>query len=553
MSNKSFTNKILDPEERGDAMQDLSDYGRQNRRPLIVGAIFGLLLGLFIGWVVWPTQWTNTWPPDLAEPAKADYIAAVADAFVASRSDEAADLAYQRLSSFGDEMEAELANAALFFEQAETSDSAVRVSNIQELAVSVRPVPTPEVIVEAPEGEAWTGEEVEEVDELEDQVVPVEPTDSSNWLQLALWLLAAFVLIAGGIWVLRSVMRSLPTESASSDDDNDDADEIDEFDDEDLDSHGIDHSEDGDTSPADDDHDDDADFAAAATVVTTGAVIGQVISDEEDPDDVVSSYAPPPVPHTTPSATADSDIDTDNPSISVRAGTAGAAPDSTYLEDQDSYGFGPETDLPAGGGGTTVVIDTGPENTEAEADDDEADPPAEDTIQEDVESAADAVFLTPGREVNRYKAIYYPMLDEYEEAFRIEDAVNGGYIGDCGMGVNMKYGFVQNNPEQVTSLDVWLIDLVKEDNMSFHAQTLVSKYGVAHLPDAETDDDAANEPADNREAVTLTSPKTGDRFQIVGENLLVDCEVISVSYMESGAAAGVFKGLEVNMVVSRML
>ena len=180
----------------------------------------------------------------------------------------------------------------------------------------------------------------------------------------------------------------------------------------------------------------------------------------------------------------------ENPSIAVRSGTAGATPDNTYYEDHEGYGFGPEIDLPDGGGSTTVIVDTTPESTAAE-EQDTSGTGSDEMLSPQAEAATEADspsgFLASGREVARYTATYYPMLDEYEEAFRIVDVDRGDeggrYIGDCGMGVNMKYGFVQHNPEQVAALDVWLIDLVQEGAMSFHSQTFVSKYGAADAPD----------------------------------------------------------------------
>ena len=149
------------------------------------------------------------------------------------------------------------------------------------------------------------------------------------------------------------------------------------------------------------------------------------------------------------------------------------------------------------------------------------------------------------------------MLDEYEEAFRIVDVDDGVYIGDCGMGVNMKHGFVQHNPEQIAALDVWLIDLVQGEAMSFHSHTLVSKYGAKNMPANKTGDgksvDKSDEAAKAQPIAAVEPTKAGDRFQIVGEDLLVDGEVVSVSYMAGGSAEGVFQGLEVNLIVSRKL
>ncbi len=528
MSNQSFTNRIMDPEERSNAIHELSAYESRNRRPLIVGALVGLLLGLFIAWVVWPIQWSNAWPPDLADQAKADYIAAVADAFAASRSDDAADLAYRRLSSFGDDMQAELSAAILYFETHPSNDGAVRINNIQDLAAAVQPMPTP---VPTTEG-ADTAYPAEVDEQPADSVAPVDPQDPSNWLQRTLWLLAALALIVGGILVLRAVTRPQPAEPYQVNEDDDD-DEIDEFDQDDLYAHLDEPSGQDETSSFADRSAATASATAAATVTASGIDMDVDEAGEGEVD--VEILATDPV--------------ADNPSISVRSGTAGAALDSAFLADQEAYGFGPETDLPTDGGSTTVFVDAEPEpevNSSAG--------PEEEIVEATATAAADSAFQkTPGRELGRYSAVYYPMSDEYAEAFRIEDDADAGYVGECGMGVNMKYGLVQRNPEQVAALDVWLVDYVEKTATSYHSQTLISKYGVAKKSDENQDSDVVSDVDGEQLSTTLTAPAAGDRFQIVGEHLFVDCEVVKASYMESGVAAGVFQGLELKLVVSRWL
>ncbi|MCB0088009.1 MAG: hypothetical protein KDE54_08855, partial [Caldilineaceae bacterium] len=69
----------------------------QNGAPIfsaghLVSALIGLAIGLFLGWQVWPVQWEGARPADLDADAKAQYMAAVADAYVASGEDANARL-----------------------------------------------------------------------------------------------------------------------------------------------------------------------------------------------------------------------------------------------------------------------------------------------------------------------------------------------------------------------------------------------------------------------------------------------------------------------------
>ena len=400
MSNQSFTNRIRDPEQRAETAQELEDYGRRNKQPLIVGVVVGLLLGLFIGWVAWPIQWDNAWPPDLADKAKADYIAAVADAFVAARSDDAAAIAYQRLSSFGDKMQAELDAAEAYFEKFPTSDSAMRITNIQELAASMQPAATPEPPADAAEIDvAAEAANPTEIEDSQDQVTPSEQGESSNWLQLALWLLAAFVLIVGGIWVLRTVISPQSTQSTTTD--SDDEDEIDEFTEEDFDNPHYDQPEFEEAHQA---RADDAGVIAGASVVT-GAAITHDADDDFDSEIVATGEM-------TGGSTSDQSLQAsavdpvddgeEHPSIAVRAGTAGAASDSAFYDDEEGYGFGPETDLPEGGGSSTVFVDTEPASTIVETQtiasttSGKSIAPVSDTATGDAPRSA---FLASGREV----------------------------------------------------------------------------------------------------------------------------------------------------------
>lgn len=73
-----------------DSLDVLSFDARRLLLSLLLGVIGGLILGLFLGWVVWPVQWSNTRPAHLEPDAKAQFIAAVADAYIATGSDPVA-------------------------------------------------------------------------------------------------------------------------------------------------------------------------------------------------------------------------------------------------------------------------------------------------------------------------------------------------------------------------------------------------------------------------------------------------------------------------------
>jgi len=104
----------------------------------VLSLILGLFLGLLIGWVLWPVEWTDSWPTDLSDPAKADYLAAVADAYVASGgSDDGKALAQHRLRTMQENLADEINTAKRYF--INSGPSNIRVSNLEQLSTALDP------------------------------------------------------------------------------------------------------------------------------------------------------------------------------------------------------------------------------------------------------------------------------------------------------------------------------------------------------------------------------------------------------------------------------
>ncbi|MCB0126405.1 MAG: hypothetical protein KDE58_29310, partial [Caldilineaceae bacterium] len=106
-----------------------------------VGAVIGLALGLWIGWGLWPVEWQGGTLRDLDQADKAEYIAAVADAFVIYDTPEAAANARQRLSALEGDLNSEFVNAIRYFQTSNQPERTIRISNIGRLANSLGFVP----------------------------------------------------------------------------------------------------------------------------------------------------------------------------------------------------------------------------------------------------------------------------------------------------------------------------------------------------------------------------------------------------------------------------
>ncbi|HXF61299.1 MAG TPA: hypothetical protein VNK95_06765, partial [Caldilineaceae bacterium] len=116
---------------------------------LAAGLLLGLLLGLLIGWVLWPVQWTNAWPQDLSPEARAQYLAAVAEAYVYRGDEQAAEAARNRLYDLNENLAAEIAAAQAFFAENPQPNSSVHINNLGQLAQALN-VQSPDIITDAP-------------------------------------------------------------------------------------------------------------------------------------------------------------------------------------------------------------------------------------------------------------------------------------------------------------------------------------------------------------------------------------------------------------------
>lgn len=153
-------------------------------RVLAIGwLLLGLLIGLLIGWVVWPVDWADAQPDDLRPEARAHFISATADAYVASGGQDP-NTALARMQSFTDP-QAAVEEAIVFFQQSGDPKRAIREVNLRSLASALdssNPLVSPRTVpasTDAPEI-SWT-----------------------NWL---LGILTGLLLIVGGGWIIRRLL-----------------------------------------------------------------------------------------------------------------------------------------------------------------------------------------------------------------------------------------------------------------------------------------------------------------------------------------------------------
>jgi hypothetical protein len=149
----------------------------------------------------------------------------------------------------------------------------------------------------------------------------------------------------------------------------------------------------------------------------------------------------------------------------------------------------------------------------------------------------------PGHKlIDQHRLQYRLGITDYDESKPIVDPASGKYIGEFGMGTSNKNGVVQPNGDQVAALEVWLFDKSDEKQMGNQTRILLSEFAVDH----NLEQALMRERTDNPRPFT---PQKGVHFQLESQNLLLDCTVVDVAYIETGSGKGMFQSLNIDMSV----
>jgi hypothetical protein len=476
-------------------------------RTLFAGLVIGLCLGLLVGWVIWPVEWTNAWPGDLSPEAKAQYLATVAEAYVYYSDDVAAEAARARLFDLNENLAPEIAAAQQWFMENPQRNARIHITNLGLLAQRLG-VQSPDIIVEAPPEQTETDQTAQ--DQEDDAVAqPESSSPFDGWLNWLLVAIAAILLVGGGLYILSRLARSRQLAATE-------ADEGDEFDEEEV------EADDGRFSSP-------AQSAALATgmgaSMRTAAPSRQPSGDDyefddeaEDPSVVYSRGAPV--------GGLDQDLDREE--------------DDEFDDDLNgahlSGDINPQSYMP---GQPEAAVRAAPANREP-------------TMPARVETAA-APAVAPrqsarttsaasGKVIASYVAHYQAGLTDYDQSFNIVEADSRRYIGECGMGINMKNGVLQNDPDNVIALDVWLFDKKVDKSLSNQTRVLLSEYVIDNDLEQAFTRERPNDP-------TPVVAQPGVYFQLRGQNLVLDCQIIEAAYLRTSSASGIFQSVKVEMTV----
>lgn len=509
---------------------------------LAVGVLLGFVLGLIIAWGIFPVQWTNAWPGDLTQEARAQYLAAVAESYVYYGDAEAAELARNRLFDLNENLGEEIAAAQAYFLDNPQRNSRVYVSNLGQLAQALN-VESPDIIVDVP---ATEGAEVAAIPQPADAGVGDTVRAWVNW---TLTLLAALLLVGGGIYIIGRLNQRRRSGSVDYVED----DEPGGFDEE-APNYGA-AGRNPFMRPA----------GGAQRRGTPGTAVdaspGAPRSPEEygfaaeDEDETVFSQG---------RAMTEDGPSREGEPLDDEAYTADRQRQSGAASNKASYDAPFEDDREdAEFGRSSAAATDFADYDDDEYEDDEyeevyVDPPRRETVidQADFDEEALEEPLMPASTASRvaqpepanlstldsFTVQFQAGMLDYDQSYSILDPNGGRYIGDCGMGINMKNGVLQDSPESVIALDVWLVDKMQDKSYSSQTRVLICEYVEDHNLDSAFTRERPNDPSP-------FVPHPGTKFQLRGPSLLLDCEVLEADYVTDGENVGIFQNLKINLTV----
>ena len=495
---------------------------------LLVGLIVGLALGLFIGWQALPVQWTDAWPGDLSREARAQYLAAVAEAYVYYGTDEAAEIARNRLFDLNTNLEAEIADAVDFFAATRPRNFNATIANLGLLAQRLGvPVPVADAAPASPVGDTVRA-----------------------WVNWTLTVVAALVLAGGGLYLVNLMQRRRSGNQDRLDDDPG----------------GFEDEEPARTprpAPARNPFMRPG-AATAVRAASTGLPPGAPMREQTERDDdygfVDDAPGDPTYRPGRPIATVSDYSVRDVEYHDVEYHDVEYHDDAPYQEPHyTSQGEG--NDVP---GRFMSSFRNDDEDTDpfASVDPSDLDDPFQDPQEDRTDyreeqpfpAAAPATGFTPrgtaaksSRVLQTFTATYRAGYSEgsrtYIQINNIVDPESGRTVGECGMAVHSVNGILDNDPDAVIAMEVWLMDKMSESDLLSQDRVLLSEYAYDRGLESKITRDRTTDP---RPII----PQAGRTpFDIKGPSLTLHCDVVEAVYAKSGARKGIFESLVIEMTV----
>lgn len=461
---------------------------------LSAGIVVGLALGLLIGWVWWPVEWKGAGLDEMRVDAKAAYMAAVADTYVAYGSEEAALLAAQRLAPLGD-LSTSFDEAVTFFQSQPNSE--LQIDHLARLAAALGVPISGQLAVQAPEAPT-TPEET--------AATPAasagQESGGLGWLGRLLAILVALALIGGGIYGLWIVSQRRSTGYVIDD----------------VASQPFEHEE----------------------FTTTPASVIQTTDPRAAPDQLSRSG---------PAGS--------RPSYTGAISEAGPPPfEDEEAEDDGAPGptsYYKPTPYVSHVAESSPIMDTEEEEFDADAVEVDYDMPEVHQNNVQLRGAQPAAGLgldssaRNARSASLNRFARYPTMDRDSATYRVGEGEfsythnvvdeDGNYLGEFGIGVSERHGVLNNDRDKVVALEVYLFDKSDESQITTVGRTLLSEYAHDHL---------YKHFEQNRQHPPITAQR-GTEFALEGRRFVLLCAVGNVEYGENG----IFRTATVDMELKR--
>jgi hypothetical protein len=492
---------------------------------------------------------------ELFPDAKAQYLAAVADAFAMYHNQEAAELAQRRLAALGANLPRDMEGAIAYFSSTTDPNKEIRIGNLSLLA-SALSISTPNLVG---------------VTQLAQNSTPVanpppsasDTASGTGWLSWLIKALAGLALLLAGLYGLLRVVQNRQAQA-----------------DEPLDAH-IDREIGamGGSASVNRDRPARSYVAPDAEGYRAQSNISSVIplprrdtpaayqsADEED-----YGFANEPDETLTPSQAAGNFVAANRGTHFTQLRIEPAGPEADegeeeYLEEDEEDAELPALHRPTAGEATPVArfaerpVDNLYTRSNAEATSFgtavQRVAPPEPLLDEALatparlETGTRPLAYTRNASNSKYKLLelytaqYQIGIRDYDESHPIMDAQSGKYIGECGMGASAKNSLLQNNPEQVVALEIWLFDKTDDKNLGSQTRVLLSEYAIDH----HLDQAFVKERQDDPRPFTA---QPNVRFQLESPNLLLDCTIVEAIYAPSGPTKGIFQSVKVEMAIHK--
>lgn len=475
-----------------DRFKEIQVTGKEFRAG-VIGLLAGLLLGLLIGWVFWPVEWQGGDVSALSRDAQVDYLGAVADAYAGATSPAAIDLARQRLAPL-------MADLPALFDEAvrraaAQPGGASQVANLALLASSLGvPISAALPATTAPAG----------VDPLAASPPTGASASQGNIWASVLWILLGVVIVGVGVYLLwrfylldalrqKRAEAELPLRTTTV------------------------KPETGATAGASDAgsaarRTDAAVYRTAQAAATKVSPVQPPAAGEVTPFDDDDLSAPAPS-----SSEVRSRASTFGPSVAVSASTTAGTPDA-FANDDDGWEEEPASQ--------TANV---PQATPASASRSAANVSG---------WMAGAGRLERYQTIDHFHAEFIAGMQTFDWTRPIPGAGADSYAGEYGAGISERHGMLNNDPDQVVAIEVYIFDKSEDKSVDNVNRIVLSEYADTHLR-------KQFERERDRLGPIVAQPNT--TLQLETRQFVLLCTITDVAYSEGG----IFKRVVMDMELKK--